>query len=58
MKRPSDSFIGALVGLMVVLFAPSNMMHSEEDMLRWLIFFPGLGAIIGTVIGIFRRRNA
>ena len=26
-------------------------MHSEEDLWRWLVFFPVLGAIIGTIVG-------
>jgi uncharacterized membrane protein YccC len=58
MKQPSDQFIGTMLGLLIVLLAPSDYMHSEEDLWCWLLFFPVLGAIIGTIVGIVRRRKA
>jgi len=57
-RRPSDGFIGTVIGLLIVLIAPYDYLKSEYALWCWLIFFPGSGAIIGTVIGMIRRRRA
>lgn len=56
MRMPSEAFIGTLAGLLIVFFAPGDYMHSEADIVRWLVVFPGLGAIIGGIVSILRRR--
>ena len=55
-KRPSDAFIGTVIGLMIVLCVPIDYLHSEEELMVWLFLFSGLGAVIGTIIGILRHR--
>jgi hypothetical protein len=57
MKRPSDAFMGTVVGLMMVLLVPRRLMHSEEELFVWMTIFAGLGAVIGTVITLDRRRG-
>jgi hypothetical protein len=58
MKRPSDAFVGTVLGLMMVLLVPSSLMHSEEELFAWMTIFAGLGAVIGTVISLLRRRGS
>ena len=55
MRQPSDAFVGVVFGSIIVLLAPSNYMNSEVDLIRWIVVFLGLGAIIGTVIGKLRQ---
>jgi hypothetical protein len=56
MRQPSADFIGAMTGLLLI--APL-LPHSktEEEFLFCLIAFPGLGAIMGTVVGIVLHRR-
>ena len=58
MKRPSDAFMGTVLGLMMILLVPSSLMHSEEELFVWMTIFAGLGAVIGTVISLLRRRGS
>ena len=44
MKRPSDAFIGTMIGVMIGLFVPSGYMDTEAGIVTWLILFPGMGA--------------
>ena len=57
MKRPSDTFIGTLLGLLIFLLAPSRFMYTKEAICIGLILFAVLGAIIGTVVGRIRQRR-
>ncbi len=57
MKRPSDAFIGAMIGLMIGFLVPSNYMHTEADIVTWLVLFPGMGACAGTLAHILRHRR-
>jgi hypothetical protein len=58
MKPTSGTFIGTVIGLMIVLLAPSNYMNSEQDLFCWLVIFPVSGAILGTVIDRLRHRRS
>ena len=58
MKRPSDAFMGTVLGLMMVLLVPRSLMHSEEELFVWMTIFAGLGAVIGTVTSLLRRRGS
>jgi hypothetical protein len=58
MKQPSESFIGTILGLSLVALMPGYMINSKEDLIFWIIVLPGSGAVIGTIVGIVRRRNA
>jgi hypothetical protein len=58
MKRPSDDFIGTLLGLLIFLLAPSRLMYTKEAICIGLILFAVLGAIVGTVFErICQRRS-
>jgi hypothetical protein len=58
MKRPSDAFVGTVLGLIMVLLVPRSLMHSEEELFVWMTIFAGLGAVIGTVTSLLRRRGS
>jgi hypothetical protein len=50
--------MGTVLGLMMILLVPSSLMHSEEELFVWMTIFAGLGAVIGTVISLLRRRGS
>ena len=57
MRRPSDAFIGAMIGLTLGLFIPSDYIDTEAAIATWLALFPGMGACIGTLVYILRHRR-
>jgi hypothetical protein len=58
MKRPSSGFIGTVIGSMIVLLVPIRLMHSEEELFAWMVLLLGLGAVIGTVVGVLHYRGS
>ena len=56
MKRPSEVFIGTMLGFTVGLFLVSGM-DTEAGIATWLVLFPGMGACLGTLVHILRHRH-
>jgi hypothetical protein len=58
MRRPSDVFIGTIIGLILGLFVTRDYIDTEAAVVTWLVFFPGMGACVGTLVHIVRHRRA
>lgn len=58
MRRPSGVFIGTIIGLILGLFVPRDYIDTEAAIATWLVFFPGMGACVGSLVHNLRHRRA
>lgn len=51
MRSVSPVFVGAVIGLLAVLFLPSQYVHDKFDLYYFIIIFGGLGSFVGWLVG-------
>jgi len=51
MTSVSPVFVGAVIGLLAVLFLPSQYVHDKFDLYYFIIIFGGLGSFVGWLVG-------